>query len=210
MFRIKICGITNKDDALLAVQLGASALGFIFYKKSPRYVSAYKVRKIIEDLPPFVVPVGVFVNQKEGAVKDIVDFCGITTIQLHGDETAAYCQRFSRCKTIKAFRWKEGFDWNILAEYKTVSAYLFDTYQEEQYGGSGKTFNWDFLKGKKLDKPIILAGGINPKNVSAAIETVNPYAIDVSSGVEQSPGKKDPQLLQELFQKIYPHQEKWR
>ena len=202
MFRVKICGITNKADAFKAVELGASALGFIFYKKSPRYVSPFKVRKIIEDLPPFVVPIGVFVNQKEGAVKDIVNFCGMTTLQFHGDETPMYCQRFSRFKVIKAFRLKDDFDWKILAEYKTVSAYLFDTYREEQYGGSGKAFNWDLLKDKKFDKPIILAGGLTPMNVSTAIETVYPYALDVSSGVENSPGKKDPHLLQEFFKKI--------
>ena len=201
--RIKICGITNKDDALLAAQLGASALGFIFYKKSPRYVSPFKVGKMIEELPPFVVPVGVFVNQNEGAVKDIVNFCGISTIQFHGDETPQYCRRFSKYKVIKAFRLKEDFDWKILTEYKTVSAYLFDTYQEADYGGTGRTFNWDFLKGKTWDKPFILAGGLNPENVSTAIPTVNPYAIDVSSGVEKSPGQKDPRLLKNFFEKIY-------
>ena len=202
MVKIKICGITNKDDAILAAQLGASALGFIFYKKSPRYVSPFKVRKMIEELPPFVVPVGVFVNQNEGEVRDIVNFCGISTIQFHGDETPQYCRRFSKYKVIKAFRLKEDFDWKILTEYKTVSAYLFDTYQEDQYGGSGKTFNWDFLKGRKFDKPIILAGGLNPQNIFCAIETVNPYAVDVSSGVENSPGIKDENLLTELFHRI--------
>ena len=203
MVKIKICGITNKEDALAAAQWGAEALGFIFYKKSPRDVSAYKAKKIIDALPPFVVPVGVFVNQKEGAVRDIVNFCGITTVQFHGDETPQYCQRFSRLKVIKAFRIHEDFDWKILNDYKTVSAYLFDTYSKEQYGGVGKSFNWQLLPGREFTKPVILAGGLNPENISSAIEIFCPYAFDVSSGVEKSPGKKDPHLLKKIFERIY-------
>lgn len=203
MVRVKVCGITNIKDALKASGLGAWALGFIFYKKSPRYVGAYKAKKIIEALPPFVSPVGVFVNQKEGAVKDIADFCSIKTLQFHGEESPAYCQRFNKFKVIKAIRVGTKIDMNALKKYK-VNAFLFDTYQEQSYGGSGKVFNWSLIKSvKNLGIPIILSGGLNTQNVSSAIDEVNPYAVDVSSGVEQSPGKKNERLLKEFFQKVY-------
>jgi len=201
MTRVKICGITNKEDAFLAASLGAWALGFIFYKKSPRDISAYKARKIISELPPFIVPVGVFVNQKEGAVRDIAKFCGITTLQFHGDETPQYCQHFGQYKIIKAFRVKDDFNISNLSQFKT-SAYLFDAYQENTFGGSGRTFNWDIIKDKKLQRPVILSGGLNPDNVASAIETVKPYAVDVSSGVEASPGKKSGKLLQDFFENL--------
>jgi len=200
--RVKICGITNFGDALLAADLGAWALGFIFYKKSPRHVSPFKARKIIQELPPFLTPVGVFVNQKEGAVKDIAQFCGIKTLQFHGDETPQYCQRFNQgYKVIKAFRVKERFDISGLSEFR-VSAYLFDTYQEDSYGGSGQAFNWDVIRDKKFNKPVILSGGLNSENIAQAIETIKPFAVDVSSGVETIPGKKDKKLLEEFFGKV--------
>ena len=196
MTRVKICGITNKEDALKSVQLGAWALGFIFYKKSPRYVSPFKAKRIIEELPPFVTPVGVFVNQNEGAIKDIVDFCGIKTIQLHGDETPQTCQCLGKkYKVIKAFRVRDGFNISGVSEYPTA-AYLMDTYQEDIYGGSGKTFNWDIIKDKKFERPIILSGGLNPENVGKAVATVHPFAVDVSSDVEKEPGRKDYRLIE--------------
>ena len=191
MIRVKICGITNKEDALTAARLGASALGFIFYKKSPRYISPYKALKIIGALPPFIVPVGVFVNQKEGALKEIANFCGITTVQLHGDESPPYCQRLKQFKVIKAFRIKDQIDWNTVNGYETVCAQLFDTYHEKEYGGSGKSFNWNLLNENKMKKPFILSGGLNAQNVVEAINHAKPYALDVSSGVEKSPGVKD-------------------
>ena len=202
MIRVKICGITNKDDALTAVGLGASALGFIFYKKSPRTISPYKAKKIIEALPPFIVPVGVFVNSKEGALKDIVNFCGITTVQLHGDESPQYCQRLKQYKVIKAFRIKEDFNWNVVDQYKTVSSYLFDSFKENQYGGSGQSFHWNLLKEKEINQPFILSGGLNAQNVVEAMNRLKPYALDVSSGVEESPGKKSEQRLVEFFQTL--------
>ena len=202
MPRIKICGITNKDDALTAVRLGASALGFVFYKKSPRYVSPYKARKIIEILPPFVVPVGVFVNQQEGALKDIVNFCGITTVQLHGDEPPVYCRRLKQFKLIKAFRIKDHVDWDAVNQYETISGLLFDAYHEDQYGGGGRSFNWDLLNEKKISKPLILSGGLNAQNAVEALNCVKPYALDVSSGVEAAPGKKDHLMLEEFFRVV--------
>ena len=201
--RVKICGITNEEDALLAANLGAWALGFIFYKKSPRYISPSKAQKIIRELPPFVTPVGVFVNQGRGAVCDIAEFCGIKTLQFHGDETPDYCRGFKHYKVIKAFRVKEGFDISGISQFP-VSAYLFDTYQEDAYGGSGKTFNWNIITGKKFNKPVILSGGLNAENIAQAIKEVNPYAVDVSSGVEKAPGEKSEELVRNFFEKTAP------
>ncbi len=199
--KVKICGITNSEDAQLAVSFGAWALGFIFYKKSSRAVSPTKVRNIIRELPPFVEPVGVFVNLKEGAVKQIADFCGIKTLQFHGDETPDYFRRFRNYKVIKAFRVKENFDISNVSSFP-VSAYLFDTYQENEFGGTGTTFNWEKITGKKFAKPVILSGGLNPQNIKDAIQVVQPYAVDVSSGVEKTPGKKSFGLLTEFFEAI--------
>ncbi len=201
MTRVKICGITNKDDALAAAKLGAWALGFIFYKQSPRYVSPFKAKKIIDELPPFVTPVGVFVNLKEGAVMDIAEFCGISTLQLHGDESPQYCRRLKKFKLIKAFRVKEDFNISGLGEYP-VSAYLFDGHEKGVFGGTGKTFDWDIIKEKKIPKPVILSGGLSPENVASAVRGLSPYAVDVSSGVEKEPGKKDFGKMEILFRNL--------
>ena len=203
MTRVKICGITNLNDAQMAVNAGASALGFIFDKKSPRYVSPSKVRPIVEALPPFVTPVGVFVNCSEHAVRDICRLARVATVQFHGEESPGYCKRFNHFKIIKAFRVSDVFDFKSVLQYK-VDAYLFDTFQEETPGGTGKTFNWDLLKNYKFDKPVILSGGLNPENVRQAVETVRPYAVDVSSGVEKSPGVKSYQLIQAFCGAIPP------
>ena len=178
--KVKICGITNRQDAALAAKLGADAVGFVFYKKSPRFVSPYKVKRIIQELPPFVTPVGVFANQKEGAIRDIVDFCGIKTVQLHGDEDANTCRRLKDYQLIKAFRIGDDFDFAQLAGYP-VQSYLFDAHQDDALGGTGKTFNWDLLKEKTFPKPFILSGGLNPQNIYQAIRDVKPYAVDASS-----------------------------
>ncbi len=199
--KVKVCGITNEKDALLASSLGAWALGFVFYKQSPRFISPSRAQKIIQALPPFVTPVGIFVNQKEGAVKSIADFCGLGALQLHGDETPLYCSRLRQYKIIKAFRVKEDFDISNCSQFK-VSAYLFDAYDEKDYGGSGKTFNWDVIKDKKFARPVILSGGLTPENIAEAARAVSSYAVDVSSGVEKSPGQKDGKLLQDFFSAI--------
>ena len=207
MIRVKICGITNKEDALLAAELGAWAVGFIFYKKSPRYISPYKAKKIIDALPPFVTPVAVFVNQNEGAIKDIMDFCGFNILQLHGDETPQVCGRLSKkYRVIKALRLKEGFNFSGIGEYP-ASAFLLDTFQPDAFGGSGQAFNWDLVKDRQFPKPVILSGGLNPENVAEAVATVHPYAVDVSSGVEKEPGKKDRLKLEIFFQKMKHKQE---
>jgi len=199
MVRVKICGITNERDALAAVKYGAWALGFVFYAKSPRYVTPAKAKAIIQRLPPFVTAVGVFVNEQLSVVKRIAEFCGLNALQFHGDETPAYCQKFKGYKTIKAFRIKDKFDPRNISRYK-VDAYLLDAFHEKLFGGSGQTFNWDFIEDhKKLNKPVILSGGLSPRNVAQSISKVKPYAIDVSSGVEQSPGKKSDKFIREFF-----------
>ena len=198
MVRVKVCGLTNAEDAKKAVYYGAWAVGFIFSKKSPRYVSPSRARKIIELLPPFVTPVGVFVDQSERAVRDICKFTRIRTLQFHGEENPAYCKRFSDFKIIKAFRIGEYFPGDIITKYK-VDAFLFDTYQEGVSGGTGKTFNWDVLKDQKITKPIILSGGLDSQNIQKAMDAVKPYAVDVSSGVEKSPGIKDPRMIRAFF-----------
>lgn len=203
--RIKVCGITNREDALDAAYEGAWAQGFIFYKKSPRYVSPSKVKKIIEALPPFVTPVGVFVNQNEGAIRDICSFTRIKTIQLHGDEDPIFCSHLKEYKVIKAFRLKDRIDLSHLSSYKTVDAFLFDTFQEHSFGGTGKTFSWDILKDTKINKPFILAGGLNIQNVKEALGEVSAYAIDISSGIEKSPGIKDHRLMKEFFEYVHHH-----
>ncbi|VAX35336.1 Phosphoribosylanthranilate isomerase [hydrothermal vent metagenome] len=202
MIKIKVCGITNTEDALKAVYYGAYALGFIFHKKSPRYISPSKARKIIEALPPFVVPVGVFVDLKEKAVRDICNFARIRTVQFHGEETPVYCKRFKDYKIIKAFRIGEYFHVDLLKKYK-VDSFLFDAYQEGAEGGTGKTFNWDVLKGQKFDKPFIISGGLGADNIQKAISTFStpiPYAFDLSSSLEKSPGIKNPRLIRAFFE----------
>ena len=204
MLKAKICGITDTKDAQLAASLGAWALGFIFYKKSKRFVGPYKAKKIISDLPPFVTPVGVFVDQKQGAIKEIAEFCGLRVLQFHGDETPDFCKRFDKYKIIKAFRVKEDFDVNVLRPYQSVvSAFLFDRHEQGVQGGTGKTFDWKLIKeAKNFGVPIILSGGIHSNNVRLAFEEIKPYAVDVSSGVEESPGKKSERSLTEFFRQL--------
>ena len=198
MVRVKVCGITNLEDASKVVYYGASAVGFIFTKKSPRYISPSKARKIIESLPPFVVPVGVFLDQSERAVKDICKFTRIRTVQFHGEEKPVYCKRFADFKVIKAFRIGEYFPEDYIRKYK-VDAYLFDTLVDGAQVGTGKAFNWSMLRNKKIERPFILSGGLNDQNVREALDVVTPYAVDVCSGIEKSPGIKDPRRIRGFF-----------
>ena len=192
MVRVKICGITEKDDAFKAIKFGADALGFVFYKKSPRYVSPSRARNIIAVLPPFVSTVGVFVNERLGAINDIASFCGLNAVQLHGDEDHHYCHRLKRYpfKVIKAFRVTPSFHFDEAGKFN-VDALLFDAYQPDAFGGTGKTFNWELLRQADIKGPFILSGGLDHENILEAIKIVKPYAVDVSSGVELEPGKKD-------------------
>ncbi len=201
MVRIKICGITNREDAQKAASLGAWALGFNFYKKSPRYIAPARAKKIMQDLPPFITSVGIFVNQPLGAIRDIVEHCNLGAVQLHGDEDHHFCHRLRRygAKIIKVFRVGEDFDPAILKDYN-VDGFLFDAYNEGVFGGTGKTFDWRLLKDiKGQHKPFILSGGLNSQNVIELVNEMKPYAVDVASGVESAPGKKDHRLLTEFI-----------
>lgn len=183
MIKIKICGITRIEDALCAVESGADAIGFVFYPRSPRYITPEKAKEIISSIPPFITTVGVFVNEKMDTLIDMASYTGIDIVQLHGDEPPEYCHSLGR-RFIKAFRIKENFDIEKIGQYKQASAFLLDTYHTESPGGTGKVFDWNrAIEAKKYGK-IILAGGLNPENVAGAIKKVNPYGVDVSSGVE--------------------------
>jgi len=198
--KIKICGITNIEDALLASQLGADALGFIFYRESKRYIDPEIARGIISSLPPFVTTVGVFVNQDLDEIIAIKDKTGIDAAQLHGDESPEFCSLIP-FKVIKVIRVKNSLDIDRVALYP-VQAILFDTYSDVQYGGTGKSFNWGILQNISNPSRIILSGGLSPGNVAEAISTVKPYAVDVSSGVEDTPGKKDHMKLRKFIEAV--------
>ncbi|RUM40482.1 MAG: phosphoribosylanthranilate isomerase [Desulfurobacterium sp.] len=194
MVKVKICGITNLEDALTATEAGADALGFILYSKSKRFIKAKDVRKITLNLPPFTLKVGVFVNEDPRNVLEILSYAHLDFAQLHGDETPEECEYVGKNRVIKVFRLKEIAEIEKIEPYiGKIRAILLDTYSKDSYGGTGKTFNWEIARAVKerFDIPVILSGGLNPENVAKAIREVNPYAVDVSSGVETEPGKKD-------------------
>ena len=199
MVRIKICGITNLEDALLAAELGADALGFIFYPPSPRSVEPETAQGIIAQLPPFVSTVGVFVDEAAATVRELAATVGLDWLQLHGQETPEYCRALSR-RVIKSFRIQDENSLTGLADYRgAAQAFLLDTYKKGLIGGTGETFNWDLARKAKKYGPIILAGGLTADNVAQAITMAHPWAVDVASGVESRPGKKDPEKLRAFF-----------
>ena len=188
--RIKICGITRKGDALAAVRAGADALGFLFYPKSKRHISPEQALDIIRALPPLITVVGVFANESAEKIAAVRKTCGLDAVQLHGDETPEFCRSLPG-KTIKAFRLQDA---ETIAAARTFStgAWLFDGYAPNQRGGTGSPFNWGWIRQSgPLPRPFIVAGGLTPANVGNCIKTVRPYAVDVSSGVEDAPGKKN-------------------
>jgi phosphoribosylanthranilate isomerase len=202
MVKIKICGITNAEDAAVAVSAGADALGFVFYRKSPRFVEPCVVRSIVAGLPPFILSVGVFVNEDLSVVRTIVDECGLTLAQLHGDETAEYCDSLGR-PVLKALRMKDRGAVSTLADFQAcrhVRGFLIDAFSEQAYGGTGHTTDWALAAEAARSATVLLAGGLTPANVSGAIRQVGPYGVDVSSGVEAEPGKKDPAKLKAFIQ----------
>jgi len=205
MVRVKICGLKRLEDALLAVELGADALGFVFYPKSPRYVTPEEVLKIISKLPPFVTTVGVFVNETRETVAKILEITGLDLVQFHGDEPPSLCASFFP-RSLKAFRVKSPEDLEQIKDYQgTVRAILLDTFVKGLPGGTGQTFDWELaVVAQKYDIPIILAGGLNPENVALAMEKVRPFGLDLSSGVEKSPGLKDPSKMRALFKALFP------
>ena len=190
--RVKICGITRVEDAVAAVDAGADALGFMFHPASPRHVSIEVAAGVIRCLPPFIAKVGVFVDAAEDTVRRTIAECGIDTLQFHGDERPEFCQRFAPLKIYKAFRIQNLESLPALSPYQ-CDAWLLDSFVPDKPGGTGALFNWDLaVEAGKLGRPIILAGGLTPENVGDAVRKVRPFGVDVSSGVEASPGRKDP------------------
>ncbi|MBE0505047.1 MAG: phosphoribosylanthranilate isomerase [Desulfuromonadales bacterium] len=189
MVKIKICGITEPGDALHAVDCGADALGFVFYERSPRAITPDKAQAIIAQLPPFVTVVGLFVNEDPRIIRDVADHCHLDVIQYHGDETPETVQMAPR-RSIRALRIKGDATIDDFAAYP-ASGLLIDAWVEGVFGGTGVLSNWQIAAEIAKKRPVILAGGLTPENVAAAIQAVRPYGVDVSSGVENAPGRKD-------------------
>ena len=202
MIWVKICGITRISDAEMAVRWGANALGFIF-AESPRQITPQKARDITRRISPFVKTVGIFVNEHPSKIKEIVDFCGLDLVQLHGNESVSVCSEMSP-RVIKAFRVQGEETLNDIASYKDhVRAILLDAYQQGINGGTGRTFDWELaLKAKESGIPMVLSGGLRPENIREALERVAPSAIDVSSGIEKRPGIKDHERMGMFMEKV--------
>ena len=205
--RVKFCGITSVQDAGNAVLAGADAMGFVFFKDSPRYVKPQNVKAIIKTVPPFVSSVGVFVNEDVRFIEECVEMCGLDIVQLHGDEDAEYCSRFKSfklkgVKLIKVVRVKDEGSINSIVDCP-ADAILLDAYKSGLYGGTGKSFDTSFaIMAKEHAKPIIISGGLNPDNVYEVIKQVAPYGVDVSSGIESSPGVKNVELMEEFVKEV--------
>jgi phosphoribosylanthranilate isomerase len=202
--KIKICGITNQEDAEAAVHEGADALGFVLYSHSPRYVEPAVAKRIIGRLPPFVLPVGVFVNQDLDTVRHLFDDCGFALAQLHGDESPGFCESLNR-PVLRAIRLRDRSSFLALAEFKGragVRGFVVDAFSNTAYGGTGHTTDWSLAGEVAKAAPILLAGGLTPENVQEAIRRVQPYGVDVSSGVEESPGRKDPDKIRAFIRSV--------
>jgi phosphoribosylanthranilate isomerase len=198
MTAIKICGITNYEDACLAAVSGADAIGFIFHPPSPRYVTPETVKRIIAELPYAVITVGVFVNMNVEEVKRIMNLSGLDMLQLHGAESPAFCSRFPRSQVIKSVALRTEADLAPLKEYP-VKAVLVDAFDPQRHGGTGEKADWTLAAKVKKQHPLILAGGLSPANIKEAIGAVSPEAVDVNSGVESSPGRKDHAKVKEMI-----------
>jgi len=199
MTKVKICGITSLEDALLSLRLGADALGFNFYEKSPRYFPPQEALQVMNELPKETVRVGVFVNMERSTIGELVDLLELTAIQLHGDEDSGFAKDLKHetgAKVIKAFRVSQDFAADVVAEFE-VDAVLLDAYSPHHYGGTGDSFDWNTAREvREFTSELYLAGGLTSENVANAIRTVRPYAVDVASGVEFEPRKKDPVKLE--------------
>lgn len=201
-----MCGTTRLVDAQAAVSCGVDALGFIFYRKSPRYIAPGKAMTIIRQLPPFVDRVGVFVNGEAGELAEAAK-AGLSCLQLHGSESPEYCtairEKLPSCAVIKAFRVGEDSTADHFVPYnQCVDAFLLDTYVEGTEGGTGRVFDWSIIERLELQRPILLAGGLTPENIVQAIAAVKPFGVDVNSGIESQPGIKDHQRLFHLMQLV--------
>jgi phosphoribosylanthranilate isomerase len=202
MTRVKICGITDPDDARDAALLGADAIGLNFYEKSPRCIDASRASRIMENLPAFVSVVGVFVNHPDPqGLEDFAVSLGLHAVQLHGNETPDYCSMIQRVKVIKAFRVEAGFKVESLRGYGN-GIFLLDSGSGSQFGGTGQVFDWNRAYGANAFGWIILAGGLNPENVDEAVSRLHPFAVDVSSGVESSPGRKDYEKMRRFIEAV--------
>lgn len=203
--RIKVCGITDVAEAKAIVDAGVDGLGFIFAQSSPRKIEPEKAREIIKTLPPFVDAVGVFVNEDADVVDEIVQYCNLTMLQLHGEETPGYCESMP-CRVIKAFRVGAEIASSAQDIYipyqELVSGFLMDTFHEKMAGGTGKTFDWKILEQVRPPGPVILAGGLSTENVGEAIRQVNPFAVDANSGVEIEPGRKDIEKVKRFIREV--------
>ena len=198
MIKVKICGITSPEDALTAVEAGGHALGFVFYKEPPRHIFPEEAARIINLLPPFVQAVGLFVNEAPEIVNQVSRNCRLGLVQLHGDETPDYCRKIEQ-RVMKAFRVRSLTCLDPIADYR-MSGCLLDAYSPSFYGGTGKSFNWEIAReAMTRGHRIVLAGGLTPDNVAEAIRQVRPYAVDVSSGVESAPGRKDADKVREFI-----------
>jgi phosphoribosylanthranilate isomerase len=198
MVKVKICGIKRVEDALVAAEYGADALGFVFYKKSPRYISPPSAWKIIKRLPPFISTVGVFVNPAPEEVKRALEISGIKVIQLHGEEEPELIDAL-KVPVIKAIRIEKKIEERELKMWKDACAFLVEGKSDKGYGGTGTQFDYEVVKPFTKNYRIIIAGGLNPSNVSKVVKTLRPYGVDVSSGVEESPGVKSHKLIKEFI-----------
>ena len=188
--KVKICGLTSVADAVAAAEAGADMIGLMLYAGSPRHISLTQAAEISRALPPFVLKVGVFVNPEEALVSRAIAECHLSLLQFHGDEPSEFCTQFG-LMSVKALRVQNADSLTALENYAT-DAFLLDAYSKSGLGGTGEKFNWDLaVAAQKCGKPIFLAGGLTPENVADAVKKVNPFAVDVSSGVESAPGKKD-------------------
>lgn len=200
--RVKICGITRIEDGVIAAAAGADALGLNFYSKSPRFIDAEKARALHSVLPAFVTRVGLFVNAAPEFVQAMLVAVPLDLLQFHGDESAEYCQSFAR-PYLKALRMKPGMDLAAAVKpYEAAQGILVDAWHEEQFGGTGKAFDWSLLGSAVRGERLILAGGLHPGNVADAIRTVRPWAVDVSSGVESAPGLKDRNKIEQFISEV--------
>ncbi|MGA1844038.1 MAG: phosphoribosylanthranilate isomerase [bacterium] len=203
--RVKICGLTSLSDAMEAVHLGADALGFIFTRESPRCLEPEAASAITAQIPPLVTRIGVFKDQDPEWIRDVVLFCNLHIVQLHGSEPPEYCESLD-IDYIKAFRMQDERSLGTMQDYTISSrerAFLLDTFVHDRAGGTGKTFDWNLVQSAAAFGPIILSGGLHPGNVGQAILQVRPFAVDTCSGVEREPGKKDAERLQAFFDQVH-------
>jgi phosphoribosylanthranilate isomerase len=197
--KVKICGITNLEDALLCESSGADLLGFIFYEKSKRFINFAEAGQIINKLSLFTIKVGVFVNESVDLINSIVNRIKLNAVQLHGEESPDIIDKIE-APVIKSFRVKDKFNLEVINQYKNVVP-LLDTFSDSEYGGTGKSFNWEIIP-KEIHSKIIVAGGISINNIEEVFNKINPIAVDISSSVEKRPGKKDELKVKDFFIKI--------